>query len=67
MDKWLAFIRALQRPLLVIAFVTVFLVVLLTVGLKYFDSETAKVLWMTFSNTMSLIIGVVIGRRTAVQ
>ena len=67
MDKWLAFIRALQRPLLVIAFVTVFLVVLLTVGLKYFDSETAKLLWMTFSNTMSLIIGVVIGRRTAVQ
>ena len=65
--EWLDFIRGLQRPALVFVFVVTFVYVLLSSGLKYFDSEIAKLLWMTFSNTMSLIIGVIIGRRTAVQ
>ena len=66
MKEWLDFIRALQRPILVFLFTTTFLIVMLSAGLKYFDSETAKFLWVIFGNTMSLIIGVVIGRRTAV-
>jgi len=63
MDKWIEFIRAIIRPALVIAFVTIFLWMLVKITPAYFTQGTADILFKTFIDAVILIVGIWIGGR----
>jgi hypothetical protein len=59
------FIKALIRPLMVVAFVVVFLAIVLRLVPLYFNQSMADLVFKTFIDAVVLIIGIWIGGRLA--
>ena len=63
MKNLIEFIRAIIRPILVIAFATIFLWAVVIVVLKFLNNEMANLLFRAFIDAVILIIGIWIGGR----
>jgi len=65
MDKILEFIKGLIRPALVIAFVVIFLWIVVSITPSYFSQSMADLIFKTFIDAVVLIVGIWIGGRIA--
>jgi predicted permease len=65
MDKWIEFVRAIIRPALVIAFVSIFLWIVISITPAYFSQSMADLIFKTFIDAVVLIVGIWIGGRIA--